>query len=306
MYNLIIIGGGPAGVTAGIYASRKKLKTLLLTFDFIGQTGKAFTVENYPGFKEIKGLDLAQRLKNQIENHEIEIKEGEKVREVRKEKDVFYIKTGDSEYQAKAVIVATGRDPRPLEVPGEKEFLGRGISYCVTCDGPLFQDKIVAVIGGGNSGFGAGLELSEYCKKVYILERAKTPIADEMLQERAQKKQNIEIILNAETKEIKGDKFVSSLIYKNREGGGEKELIVEGIFIEIGYIPATGFVKGLVDFSKRDEIKIDPVTCETKTKGLFAAGDVTDIPVKQIITSAAEGCKAALSVYEFLKKNEQD
>jgi len=304
MYDLIIIGGGPAGVTAGIYASRKKLKTLLLTVDFIGQTGKAFTIENYPGFKEIKGADLAQRLKEQIENHEIEIKEGEKVREVRKEGSVFYVKTKDSEYQARAVVVATGRDPRPLEVPGEKEFLGKGISYCVTCDGPLFQDKTVAVIGGGNSGFGAGLELAEYCKKVYILERAKTLMADELLQERAQKKENIEIILNAETKEIKGNKFVSSLIYKNRESGHGKELVVEGIFIEIGYIPATGFVKGLVDFNKKDEIKIAPVTCETKTPGLFAAGDVTDIPVKQIITSAAEGCKAALSVYSYLKNYE--
>jgi len=304
MNDLIIIGGGPAGVTAGIYASRKKLKTLLLTVDFIGQLGKAFTIENYPGFEEIRGTDLAQRLKNQIKNHKIEIKEGEKVREVRKERDVFYIKTGDNEYQAKAVIVATGRDPRPLEAPGEKEFLGKGVGYCVVCDGPLFQDKTVAVIGGGNSGFGAGLELADYCKKVYILERAKTPIADELLQERAQKKGNIEIILNAETKEIKGNEFVSSLIYKNRESGHEKELLVEGIFIEIGYIPATGFVKGLVDFNKKDEIKIDPVTCETKTEGLFAAGDVTDIPVKQIITSAAEGAKAGISVYSYLKDYE--
>ncbi|GAG10558.1 unnamed protein product, partial [marine sediment metagenome] len=192
-------------------------------------------------------------------------------------------------------------DPRPLEVPGEKEFLGRGVGYCVTCDGPLFAGKEVAVVGGGNSGFEAAIELSKYCPKVYILHSGSKPKADELAQERVGKNKKIEIILNAKTKEIKGDKFVNLLIYEDAPSKKIKELLVKGVFVQIGYVPATGFLKGLVDFNKKDEIKIDAVTCETKTPGLFAAGDVTNAPVKQIIVAAGDGCKAALSAYKYLQ-----
>ena len=203
---------------------------------------------------------------------------------------------------AKSIIIASGRDPRPLEVPREKEFLGRGVSYCTTCDAPLFQDKTVAIIGGGNAGFEAALELTKYCPKIYILEVSSKVGADEINQERAKNSGKIEVILNAKVKEIKGKEKVTSLIYENLHKKEKKELPVEGVFVEIGSIPATGFLKDLVDFNEQDEIKINPKTCETKTPGLFAAGDVTDVKDKQIIVAAGEGAKAALSAYEYLQK----
>lgn len=305
VYDLIIIGAGPAGVTAGIYAARKKLTTLLLTRDFVGQVGKAFLIENYPGFeKGIRGAELASRFKSHLQRFEINIKEGEGVNNISQEKDkTFDVQTEkENIFQARAVIIATGRDPRPLEVPGEKEFLGRGVGYCVTCDGVLFQGKAVAVIGGGNSGFDAALELAQYCSKVYILEYTSKVLADEITQERVKKNTKIQVILNADSKEIKGDKFVKGMVYKDRQTDKETELSVQGVFIQIGYIPATGFVKDLVEFNEQDEIMIDPLTCATKTPGLFAAGDVTDISVKQIIAAAAEGAKAALSAYKHLQE----
>jgi len=307
LYDLIIIGAGPAGITAGIYGARKKLKTLLLCRDFTGQVGKAFFIENYPGFKEIRGADLAEKFEKHLRKFSgpggIEIKKEEGVNKIFQQKDKFFkvATEKDKHYIAKAVIIATGRDPRPLEVSGEKEFLGKGVAYCVTCDAPLFRDKIVAVIGGGNSGFEAALELSKYCKKIYILHHRAKPKADELVQERVKKNKKIQVILNAETKKIKGKNFVESIIYQDLESKHKKEIVVQGVFIQIGYIPATSFVKGLVDFNKWDEIKINPKTCATKTPGLFAAGDVTDISVKQIITAAAEGCKAALSAHKYLQ-----
>ncbi len=302
LYDLIIIGGGPAGITAGIYAVRKKVKTLFITKDFIGQTGVTKEVENYPGFKEISGTELMKRFKEHLDKFEVETKTGEVVKRIKKTKEGFEVKTGDGEtFETKTVIVASGRDPRPLEVPGEKEFMGMGVSYCVTCDGPLFEGKDVAVIGGGNSGFEGALELSEYCPKVYILEYSSEIKADELIQEKVENKDNIEVITNADTKEIKGDKSVNKIIYEDRGGKKEKTLEIKGVFVEIGSIPATAFVKSLVEFNKWDEIKIDPKTCATSTGGIFAAGDVTDIRDKQIVTAAGDGAKAAISVYEYLR-----
>lgn len=303
MYELIIIGGGPAGIAAGIYATRKKLNTLLISRDFIGQVGKAFLIENYPAFEEIRGAALMEKFKKHLEKFAIDINEGEEVSKILKRKDgTFEVTTSQKDrYFTRAIIVASGGDPRPLEIPGEKEFLGRGVSYCTTCDAPLFQDKTVAVIGGGNSGFGAALELSKYCPKIYILHRGSKPRADEITQERVRKTKKIKVLLNADIKEIKGKNFVESIVYQDLKIKKQKKIIVQGIFIQIGSIPATGFVKGLVDFNKRDEIKIDPRNCQTKTPGLFAAGDVTDVPIKQIIVAAGEGAKAALSAYEYLQ-----
>jgi len=302
MYDLIIIGGGPAGITAGIYGARKKLNTLLISRDFIGQTAKAILVENYPGIKEIPGIKLMEKFKKHLEKFEIDINEGEEVVEIKKKGNFFEVRTNqDDRYLAKSIIVATGRDPRPLEVPGEKELIGRGISYCSICDAPLFREKTVAVIGGGNAGFEAALDLTKYAKKIYILEFSSKPLADEVTIERAKKTKKIEIILNAKVKEILGKAKVEGLIYDDLIKA-EKKLEVEGVFIMIGQIPATSFVKGLVNFNEKDEIIIDPVTCQTKTLGLFAAGDVTNIKQKQIIVAAAEGAKAALAAYEYLQK----
>lgn len=303
VYDLVIIGGGPAGITAGIYASRKKMKILLVTYDFVGQVGKSFLIKNYPGFDNVMGLELAQRLEKQLQGLDIEVKEGEKVIGVEKQGDVFLVKTekGNS-FSGKTVIVATGRRPRRLNVPGEKEFEGRGVTYCTTCDGPLFRNKTVAVVGGGNSGFESALELSSYCPQVYVLELGSQIIADEVLQEQARKRDNIEIILNAKVKEIKGDKFVQSLVYEDLEKGGEREIKVEGIFVQIGFVPIIDFVKDLVEINEKGEIVVDPYTCETKVPGLYAAGDVTDIRFKQIITAAGQGCIAVLSSYKYLQR----
>ena len=304
MYDLIIIGAGPAGITAGIYAARKKLNTLLLTKDFIGQVGKAFLIENYLGFEQVRGVELAQRFENQLKKFEIEIIKGQGATQILQKSDKsFEVKASkDKSFFSKTVVIETGRDHRPLEVSGEKEFLGKGVGYCTTCDAPLFRDKIVAVIGGGNSGFEAALELSKYCKKVYILHYRNKPKADELAQERVKKNKKIEVLLNANIKEINGKSFVESIIYEDLEAKKKKTLKVQGVFIQIGYIPATSFVKDLVDFNKWDEIKINPKTCETKTAGLFAAGDVTDIPIKQIITSASQGAIAALSAHKYIQE----
>lgn len=301
IYDLIIIGGGPAGAAAGIYSARQKLNTLLIAKDFGGQMArKAVDIENYPGFERITGIDLIQKFEKHLRKNQIDI-ERDFVGKVKKISGGFSVSTKSrKEFQAKAVIVASGADPRPLEVPGEKEFIGKGVSYCTACDGPLFADKDVAVVGGGNSGFEAALSLKSYAKKVYILEFSPQLKADESNQTLAKKSGIIEVITNAALKEIRGDKFVNSIVYQDRASNKLITIKLEGVFVEIGSQPATSFVKDLVDFSEKDEIKIDPKTNTTKTPGLFAAGDVTDVRYKQIVIAAGEGCKAALSAYEYI------
>ncbi|MFH1451333.1 MAG: FAD-dependent oxidoreductase [bacterium] len=301
IYDLIIIGGGPAGITAGIYAARKKVKTLLLTSDFVGQTGKALHVENYPGFKSISGSELIQKFAEHLRQFEIEIKEQEAAK-VKKTDQGFEIMTKNNDFfEAKAIIVASGRSPRMLNVVGEEEFIGRGVSYCPLCDAAFFKDKRVVVVGGGNSGFGAALELLKYARKAFIFEFAPQVRADEIIQEQAKATGKIEVFLNVQLKEIKGRGKVESVVYRNHAEKKEYEMPVEGVFVEIGSVPASNLVKNLVDFSATGEIKVDAGTCQTRTPGVFAAGDITDVKHKQIIIAAAEGAKAALSAYEYLE-----
>jgi thioredoxin-disulfide reductase len=304
MYDLIIIGGGPAGVTAGIYAARKKLNTLIITKNFGGQVLKAGVIENWPGTEQILGMELIEKMKNHLLKFEIDKKEGEEVIRMNKKTDGnFEVNTTEGNtYSGKAIIITSGTNPRPLRIPGETEFTGKGVSYCDICDAPLFKNKTVAVVGGGNSGFETALEVAKYAKAVYILEGSQKSIADEANQEKVKKVKNIEVILNAKAKQIQGDKLVNSLIYEDNISKTEKKLDVEGIFIAIGQVPVTDFIKELVEFSERGEIKINPKTCGTKTPGLFAAGDATDIIFKQIVIAAGEGAKAALSAYKYLQK----
>jgi len=307
LYDLIIVGGGPAGITAGIYAGRQRLKTLLLAKSFGGQmTKKATEVCNYPGFGRISGFDLIEKFTEHLKSEtavEIKMSEVSKISKgLKGYPNNFIITTSDKEkFLSRSVIIATGSDPRPLEAEGEKEFIGRGVSYCVTCDGPVFKNKIVAVVGGGDAGFEAALFMTNYAKKVYILEFGSQAKADQINQEQAEKSSKIEIIFNASVRKIKGEKMVSSLIYEDLISKKEKELKLEGIFIEIGYQPATSMAKGLVDFNERDEIIVEPETLQTKTPGFFAAGDCNQGKYKQIVTAAGEGCKAALSAYEYVK-----
>jgi len=304
-YDLIIIGGGPAGITAGIYAARKKLKTLLVTKNFVGQTGKAFWIENYPGFEQILGATLMEKFKNHLKKFEIEIKEIE-VKKINKIKGEFIVQTEKNEnFISKAVILASGRDPRPLEVPGEKELIGRGVSYCPTCDLPFFKNKKVAVIGGGNSGFNAAIEATSFGNQVYVLEFLSKAVADEITQIKAKQTGKIEVLLNAKVKKILGENKVQALIYEDRISKKEKTLNVQGIFIMIGEIPATDYINRLVDFNDKDEIIVDPKTLKTKTEGLFACGDVTNLLCGQIVIAAGEGARAALFAYNHLQKNEK-
>lgn len=302
LYDLIIIGGGPAGITAGIYAARQKLNTLLITKSFGGQMlKKSGMIENYPGFEEISAFELIQKFEKQLKKQKIDI-EMDEVTKVGKREKFFFVNTkSKNKFKAKAMIIASGADPRPLEVPGEKEFLGRGVSYCVTCDGPLFEGKTVAVIGGGNSAFEAAIFLVKLARKIYILEYGENVRADAENQERVKKTGKVEIITNAQVMKIQGKQFFNSLIYEDRKTGKEKKLLVEGVFIEIGSQPATSFVKDLVDFNERDEIVVEFETSQTKTPGLFAAGDCNVGKFKQIITACGEGAKASLAVYDYLQ-----
>ncbi len=302
-YDLIIIGGGPAGVAAGIYAARYRLNVMLVSKIFGGQMArKAVGIENYPGFEKISGLDLIKKFEKQLKKQKIDVEKNQVVR-IKKKNGLFSVLTSSKQiFSAKAVIAASGADPRPMEVPGEKKFIGKGVSYCTACDAPMYQGEKVAVIGGGNTGFEAALVLANYAEKVYILEFSKDVNADEENKERAGKYSNIEIITSAALKKIEGGKFVESLTYQDLKSKKAEKLGVGGIFVEIGSQPATSFLNGLVDFSERDEIKIDQKTYKTKTPGLFAAGDVTDVKYKQIVIAAGQGAGAALSAYEYLQK----
>lgn len=265
-------------------------------------TRKTVSIENYPGFKSISGADLVKKFVEHLQEYNVKIV-SDSTGVIKKIGKTFSVKTAhEGWFDAMAVIVASGADPRPLEVPGEKEFIGRGVSYCTACDAPIFADKAVAVIGGGNSGFEAALALTKYAKKIYILEYAAEVKAEESNINLAQKSKKIKIMTSVEVKKILGDKFVSSVEYQNRRTGQAAALDVQGVFVEIGSIPATGFVKDLVDFNERDEIIIDSRTCATKTAGLFAAGDVTDVQYKQIGIAAGEGVKALFSVANYLRK----
>jgi len=303
IWDLIIIGGGPAGITAGIYAGRQKLKTLLITKNFGGQVAeKAVKIENYPGFEEISGQELIEKFKKHLSKYEISI-EIDEVKKVTKENQIFQVETiSQKKFKSLSVIVATGAEPRKLNIKGEKEFLGKGVSYCVTCDGPLFRGKRVAVIGGGNAGFEAAIFLADLASKVYILEFSDKVRADKENQELAKKTGKIEVILKAKVKEIKGENFVKSLVFEDLSSQKEKKISVDGVFIEVGRVPATQFLQGLVDFNEKNEILTEPETMATKTPGLFAAGDCNQGIVKQIVTACGEGAKAAWSAYDYLQK----
>jgi len=307
IYDLIIIGGGPAGITAGIYAGRQRMKTLLITKEFGGQMAKKSTeVCNYPGFERISGMELIEKFVEHLKKQEsVEIK-FDQVKQIEKEGDIFTITTSEAEkIQSKTVIVATGADPRPLEAIGEKEYIGKGVSYCVTCDGPIFKNKTIAIIGGGNAGMEAALFMTNYATKIYVLEFGPEIKCDQENKNDCIKSDKIEIITNASVKEIKGETMVNSLIYQDNVSKEMKTLEVGGIFIEIGSQPATALAKGLVDFTKRDEIQVESETFTTKTPGLFAAGDNNSGPYKQIVTAAGEGCKTSLAAYDYLRKLNQ-
>lgn len=301
MYDLIIIGGGPAGLAASVYAARKRLKTLLISINIGGQINTTRGIENYLGYQFIEGPELISKFESQVSQFPIDQKIGEKVTRIQKNEGGFEaITESGGKYQAKAIILATGKSSRKLNVPGEAEFAGKGVSYCAVCDGPVFAEQRVVVIGGGNSALTAALDMAKIAEHVALVSRGKLT-ADPILVERLGEAKNVAVYLEHQTIAIKGKEFVASVVIKNLKNGEEKELKVTGVFIEIGLVPNSDAVKGLVTLNSWGEI---PVSCndETEVLGLYAAGDVTDVPEKQIIIAAGEGAKAALQAHRYLQR----
>jgi thioredoxin-disulfide reductase len=302
LYDLIIIGAGPAGLSAAIYAVRKKIKTLVLSQDIGGQIIKAHSVENYLGLPGVLGVELMEKFHEHTDKFNIEIKDGIEVEKIEKIENGFKITTSKEEFETKTIIMATGKKYRQLEVPGGKEFEGKGVTYCATCDAPLFKNKNVAVIGGGDAGQDTANQLSKYANKVYIINIAdKLTGENKQVQESLWKDEKIEIINTCYPMEIKGDKFVKEIVYSCTGKTDKVDLPIDGVFVEMGSVPVSGLVKEMLKLNQSGEIIVDSKTNETSCPGIFAAGDVTDVPFKQMIVAAGEGAKAALSVYKYLK-----
>ena len=304
MYDLIIIGAGPAGLSAAIYAARKKMNILVLADGASGQTAEAHLVENYLGIPSIPGNELNDKFREHAKSLDIEIHDGRDVEKITATDGFFEIIAKGKNSSAKSVVIATGKKYRELEVPGAKEFEGKGITYCATCDAPLFKNKIVAVVGAGDSGQDAAWQLTQYASKIYLINKYPELRGDDVhIQEKLKKHPQVEIINDSEPLEVKGDKFVKSLMIKQSGEEQQKELAVDGVFVEIGSVPASKFLNGVVKLNEKNEVIIDPKTNMTSMPGIFAAGDITDVPQKQMIIAAGEGAKAALSAYEYLKQN---
>jgi alkyl hydroperoxide reductase subunit F len=301
MYELIIIGAGPAGMTAAVYAARKKLNTLLLSKDLGGQPNWTVGIENYMGYQFIEGPELMQKFEEQVKQFPIEAKTGDGAASISQVDGRFEVRIEKGEtYQGRAAIIATGKRPRPLNVSGEERLKGRGVTYCAICDGPLFEGMKVAVIGGGNSALEAADDMTKIAEHVYLV--SLTPLTgDQILIDKVNGAAKITIFIEHETLEITGDNFVSGIRIRDIKSGEERSLEVGGVFIEIGLIPNSELAKGLVNLNRLGEIEVN-CACETGIPGLFAAGDVTNVPEKQIVVAAGEGAKAALQAHRYLQR----
>jgi alkyl hydroperoxide reductase subunit F len=316
-YDLLIIGGGPAGVAAGVYASRKKLNTLLVTEAFGGQSIDSEGIENWIGTIKISGTDLAKSLENHLRAYAsdvVEIKTERRVTEVKKHQDyteqnpLFVSKvsnaSGDNteDVISKSILIATGSSHRKLPAKGADVYEHKGLTYCATCDGPLFSGQDVAVVGGGNAALEAVAQLSAYCKSVTLINRSKEFRADPVTVEKVIAKPNVNVITPAEVIEVKGEQFVNGLTYKNTEIGEEKDLSISGIFVEIGMIPATGFVKDIVELNEYNKVVVNPMTQRSKVAGIWASGDCTDGLYHQNNIAVGDAVKALEDIYISLSK----
>lgn len=306
LYDLIIIGGGPAGMTAAVYAARKRLAVLLVSQDLGGQTLWTSDIENYMGYQYITGEELAAKFEEQVKQFPIALDVGDGVQKLAVEERLqpsgrqFSVTTpSGKQFRSRTVIVASGKRSRPLDVPGERRLTGRGISYCATCDAPLFTGKDVAVIGGGNSAFTAVADLIPIAGQIYVVNYAYEWQADRVLLERAERSGKMTPFLGHQVVEILGQDRVERIVIRPRGDGEATELAVQGVFVEIGLAPNSDFARDLVQLNQVGEIMVD-CKGETNVPGVFAAGDVTTVPEKQIIVAAGEGAKAALSAYEYL------
>ena len=301
-YDILIVGGGPAGASAAIYSARKGLRTGIVSERFGGQVMDTLGIENFISVKATEGPKLVAALEEHVKEYDVDIMNLQRAKSIQKndENALFEVELENGgKLKSKSVIVATGARWRELNVPGEKEFKGKGVAYCPHCDGPLFKGKHVAVIGGGNSGVEATIDLANIVGHVTLFEFAPELKADDILQKRLYSLSNVDVILNAQTLEVLGTDKVNSMIYLDRKTNEKKTIPLEGIFIQIGLLPNTDFVKNTVDLSKFGEIIIDSHG-QSSLKGLFAAGDATTVPYKQIIIAMSEGAKASLGAFDYL------
>lgn len=307
IYDLIIIGGGPAGVSAGIYAARKRLKALFLTDEFGGQSSVSPSIENWIGVISISGQDLAKKLRDHLENYRgenLDIVEHTRVTKIEKNENGFRVFANNEQtYESKTILITTGSSRRKLSVPGADEFEHKGITYCASCDAPLFGGMDVAVIGGGNAGFETASQLLAYAKSVTLLHKNSEFKADKITVNKVLLDPKMKAISNAVITGVKGDKFVSSLTYKDTVSGEEHELPVQGIFVEIGHQPATDFVKEILQTNEYGAIVVDPRNQRTNVAGIWAAGDCTDRLYHQNNIAAGDGTVALEDIYNYLIKN---
>jgi len=299
MFDLVIIGAGPAGIAASIYAARKKMKFLVIAKNVGGQAAWSGDIENYIGYQFITGPELVGKFEEHMRKYNIELKENEEVIELKRRNDGVWVRTDKGAYEAKTAIIASGKRSRELGVPGELEFKNRGLTYCATCDAPLFAEKDVAVIGGGNSALDAVLQLVQIAKHIYLINITSALGGDAIMREKVMNSKKVSILNGTQVTAVLGDKMVTGIKIKREES--EETLPVQGIFVEIGLIPNSEFAKEL-EKNELGEINVDCRT-ETNIPGIFAAGDVTDVPEKQIIVAAGEGAKAALMAFRYLAQH---
>lgn len=299
MYDLIVIGAGPAGITASVYAARKKMNFLVISKDIGGQAAWSADIENYTGYQFISGPELAEKFEEHMHSYNVSVKENEQAIDLKKIGDSILVTTNKAKYEARTVIIASGKRTRELNVPGEKEFKNKGLTYCATCDAPLFSGKEVAVIGGGNSALDAVLQLMRIAKRIYLINIAKELGGDAIMREKVEQSKLVNVFNNACVTAIMGDKMVNAVGIKRE--GKEETLSLQGVFVEIGLMPNSEFAKD-IEKNETGEIKIN-FRNETNIAGIFAAGDVTDVPEKQIIIAAGEGSKSCLSAFRYLAEH---
>ncbi len=301
VYDVVIMGGGPAGLTAGIYTSRDRLKTLVLEKSICGGlVSTADFIENYPGFPDgIKGADLMVKFKKQAETFETEIIELKEITSIKQENGKITVQTEKEEYISRSLIIALGSVPKMLGIPGEKEFRGKGVSYCATCDGPFFKDKDIAIVGCGNSGLQEGEALLKFVKSVTFVEYLPYMTAAKILQERLQKSQKAKFLLNHEITAINGTNMVNSVTVKDRQTNEEKKFPVSGVFMYVGFLPNSAFLKGIVELDKDGYIKTNE-KMQTSVAGIYAVGDIRSKDVRQIDVACGEATVAAVSIRDYL------
>jgi NADH-dependent peroxiredoxin subunit F len=302
IYDLIIIGAGPAGMSAAIYAARRKINFLIISMDIGGQMSWSSEVANYPGTTSVSGVELAKNFQTHMSVYGTKVKQ-EEITKLSKKGRICVVKTKKNTYESKAVIIATGKSPRKLNVSGEDKFFGKGVNYCATCDAPFYKNKTVAVVGGGNSGLDASLFLSHYAKKIYLLEAMPQLGGEAYLRDKVLASKKVAVITGAKIKEIFGGASVKG--FKYEKDGKENSIDVDGVFIEIGLLTKTDFTN--VQKNRWGEIMLFRSTKSneenmTNVPGIFAAGDTTDVPAKQIVIAAGEGCKAALAAFDYINQ----